>query len=155
MDAKKFKVLFGQTAEIFGFTSAFGGAFKHLTDCVVVLVLQKSNFGDYFELNVKFFFNGLFGKNISIDKALIVKESGHVFLRPPKKYNSLFNISEESKEVEISKKMSGFFDEFLVPIVAKASSRSGILKLASEGEVFILPAVKVELEKIRTPQANQ
>jgi hypothetical protein len=147
MNAKKLKTLFNQVAGSFGFTSAFGGWVKQSPDCIVVLELQRSNFGDYFELNIKFFFIGLFGKIPSVDKTLIVKENGNVFLRPPKKYSSLFDISGEPNEAELTKGLSEFFRVFLMPIIAEGGSRSGMLKLADAGKVFLLPAVKAELKK--------
>ena len=51
MESKEFKKVFEKVAKANNFEKAFGGWFKESTECIVVLCLQKSNFGDYYELN--------------------------------------------------------------------------------------------------------
>jgi len=48
MENKEFKKLFDIIARNHGFESAFGGWFKESNECIVVLDLQKSNFGNYY-----------------------------------------------------------------------------------------------------------
>ncbi|WP_371414658.1 DUF4304 domain-containing protein [Flavobacterium sp. 140616W15] len=43
-DSKEFKDLFDSKAN--GFSKAFGGWYKQSTECISILELQKSNFGD-------------------------------------------------------------------------------------------------------------
>ena len=61
MESKEFKNVFEKVAKANNFEKAFGGWFKESTECIVVLCLQKSNFGDYYELNIKIFIQGMFG----------------------------------------------------------------------------------------------
>ena len=61
MESKEFKNVFEKVAKANNFEKAFGGWFKESTECIVILCLQKSNFGDYYELNIKIFIQGMFG----------------------------------------------------------------------------------------------
>ena len=61
MESKDFRKLFNEIAKNNGFEPAFGGWFKESDECIVALYLQKSNFGNYYELNIKTFVQGLFG----------------------------------------------------------------------------------------------
>jgi hypothetical protein len=53
MNSKEFKNVFGELAKINGFLKAFGGWFKESTECIAILELQKSSFGDNYYLNIK------------------------------------------------------------------------------------------------------
>ena len=68
MDSKEFKKIFGEVAKSYGFERAFGGWFKDSAESIVVLDLQKSNFGDYYEMNVKIYVQGMFGNSYSKSK---------------------------------------------------------------------------------------
>lgn len=50
MENKEFKKMFNEVAKSYGFESSFGGWFKDSAEGIVVLDLQKSNFGNYFEM---------------------------------------------------------------------------------------------------------
>jgi hypothetical protein len=41
--------------------------------------------------------------------------------------------------------LSGLFAEFIDPLATEAATRSGILRLAERGSVFLLPAVRNQL----------
>jgi hypothetical protein len=49
MDSKEFKIVFGEIVKVNSFEKAFGGWFKESPKCIIVLDLQKSNYGDYYE----------------------------------------------------------------------------------------------------------
>jgi hypothetical protein len=90
MKSKEFKKLFGEVAKSNKFESAFGGWFKDSTESTIVLDLQKSNFGDYYELNIKIFVQGMFGNNYSRSKNLVKRDVGNIFRRQPPEYKSAF-----------------------------------------------------------------
>jgi hypothetical protein len=69
MNSKEFKNLFGKVAESNGFERAFGGWLKESEDCIVVLDLQKSKYGDRYQLMIKIFVQGMFGNKYSKSKA--------------------------------------------------------------------------------------
>lgn len=145
MDSKEFKKLFGEIAKFNKFESAFGGWFKDSTESIIVLDLQKSNFGDYYEMNIKIYIQGMFGNNYSISKNLVKKDIGDVFTRQPPEYNSVFDFDNLMDNEKRKEKLEQLFSEFIIPFADKALTKSGIRELAEEEKIFLLPAVKKEL----------
>lgn len=145
MASKEFKKLFSEIAKSNGFESAFGGWFKDSTESIVVLDLQKSNFGNYYELNIKIYIHGMFGNSYSRNKDLVKKDTGDIFRRQPSRYKSVFDFDEPMDNEKRNEKLEKFFSEFMVPFTDKALSKSGIRELAEKGEITLLPAVEKEL----------
>ena len=136
------KLFLEKVAKANNFEKAFGGWFKESTECIVILCLQKSNFGDYYELNIKIFIQGMFGNKYTRSKDLVKKNVGDVFTRQPSDYSNVldFDISmDDGKRIE---KLESLFREFVVPFTDMALSRLGLRELAKEGKIFLLPAVK-------------
>ena len=95
MDSKEFKNLFDTVAKANDFERAFGGWFKESSESIIVLDLQKSNFGDYYELNIKIFVQGIFGNKYTKSRDLVRKHTGDIFT--PKSSSSpaiTFNTNE-------------------------------------------------------------
>lgn len=145
MDSKEFKKLFGEVAKSNGFESAFGGWFKDSAESIVVLDLQKSNFGDYYEMNIKVFIQGMFGNSYSRSKDLVKRDIGNIFTRQPPEYKSVFDFDEPMDDEKRKGKLEQLFSKFIVPFSDKALSKSGIRELAEKGKITLLPAVKEEL----------
>jgi uncharacterized protein DUF4304 len=145
MEAKQFKKLFSEVAIANGFTWAHGGWFQESPECVVVLDLQKSNFGSHFELNLKVFIQGLFGRRYVQSKALVKKDTGDVFRRPPERYTSGLDLSLRVSDAERRDVLDALFREFVNPTAADALSREGLKSLEARGAVCLLPAVRQEL----------
>ena len=80
MNSKEFKKLFGEVAKSRGFENAFGGWFIDSPESIVVLDLQKSNYEDYYEMNLKIYIQGMFGNFYSRNKDLIKKDCLMSFL---------------------------------------------------------------------------
>lgn len=145
MDSNVFKRIFGEVAKSIGFESAFGGWFKDSAESIVVLDLQKSNFGDYYEMNIKIYIQGMFGNNYSRSKDLVKKNTGDVFTRQPPEYKSVFDFEGSMDDDKRKADLVKLFNDFIVPFTDKASSKSGIKELANKGEITLLPAVKEQL----------
>lgn len=145
MDSRDFKKLFNAYAINNGFESAHGGWIKESDECILVLELQKSSFGDYFELNIKIYIQGIFGYYYVMNKDLIKKYTGDVFTRPPLEFKQLFDFDIKISEVERIKKTVELFDEFINPLTEKALSREGIIVLGKKDMLTFLPAVENEL----------
>lgn len=79
MNSKEFKGVFGDIAKNYGFESAFGGWFRDGNESIIVLDLQKSNYGDYYELNIKIYVQGMFGNNYFRNKDLVKKRDRKCF----------------------------------------------------------------------------
>lgn len=73
MNSKDFKGAFNQIARKYSFEKAYSGWFKESKECIAVLDLQKSNYGDYYELNIKIFIQGAFGSVYRKGKDLVKK----------------------------------------------------------------------------------
>lgn len=145
MDSKEFKKLFGEEAKFNSFESAFGGWFKDSVESIIVLDLQKSNFGDYYEMNIKIYIQGMFGNKYSKSKNLVKRDVGNIFRRQPPEYNSVFDFDLTMDDEKRKEKLGQLFRDFIVPFADKALSKSGLIELANNGEIIILPAVKAEL----------
>lgn len=68
VNSKEFKSLFGSIAKENGFLQAFGGWYKESSECIAILELQKSKYGDYYMLNIKIFIQGAFDRSYSPTK---------------------------------------------------------------------------------------
>lgn len=146
MDVKEFKKLFSEVAVANGFTAAHGGWFRQSTECVVVLDLQKSNFGNYFYLNIKIFVQGLFGHRYTPTKEMVKKLTGDVFLRPPDPYRLCLDLDRVGSRDQHKAVLEDLFRQFVTPVTNDALSRMGIMSLNARGQVHLLPAVRRELE---------
>ena len=121
MESKEFKKVFEKVAKANNFEKAFG---------------------DYYELNIKIFIQGMSGNKYTRSKDLVKKNVGDVFTRQPSDYSNVldFDISmDDGKRIE---KLESLFREFIVPFTDMALSRLGLRELAKEGKIFLLPAVK-------------
>ena len=141
---KQFKFLFSKVAQEHGFKAAFGGWYKESLECIVVLQLQKSNYGNYCDLNVKTYIQGVFNRRYVVNKNLVKNAIGHIFTRQPQAYNSTLDLDDLMSDETRKMNLENLFKEFIVPDTTKTLSRAGIQKLAAEGE-FILPAIREEL----------
>lgn len=144
METKQFKDIFNLIAQENGFEYIFGGWFKESEECIVVLELQKSNYGNYCDLNVKTYIHGVFGVQYKKNKDLVKKDVGDLFTRQPNEFNDVFDLDNSLDVIQRAKRLRNLFSEFIVPETSKTLTRSGIKELAAKGE-YILPAIKKEL----------
>lgn len=147
MTSKEFKLLFDKIAKLNSFKKAYGGWYKETTECLLILELQKSNFGDYFQLLIKGFIQGAFGRLYIPNKDLIKSSIGHVNSNETKEYKDVLDFDEPMKDSIREERLKYLFQNHIVPFTNKVLSRQGIIELVGTGEVFLLPAVKEELYK--------
>lgn len=144
MENKDFKKSFNEIAKKHGFESAFGGWFKESDECIAAIYLQKSNYGNYYELNIKIFIQGMFGEYYKKSKSLKNAVSD-ILGRQPEEYKDTFDL-ESSIECSARKnKLEKLFNDFLVPFVNTMLTREGIKKCALADKDFLPPAVNKEL----------
>lgn len=146
MDVKEFKELFSNVAIANGFSAAHGGWFQESTECVVDLDLQKSAFGNYFELNIKIFVQGLFGQRYTRTKEMVKKLPGDVFLRPPDRHKLSLDLERVGSRDDCRRALESLFQDFVTPRATDALSRTGLVSLNACGLVHLLPAVRRELQ---------
>lgn len=148
MDSKEFKKLFSEIALLNDFNKAYSGWYKKTNECIAILELQKSNFGNYYLLNIKIFIDGIFNRNYLPSKELIKSPMGHIT-------NQISEISvldfEKPIEDYIRKdKLENLFLQTINPFTDKVLSISGIKELVNKGDIFLLSAIIDELEKQKT-----
>ncbi|HEY1202248.1 MAG TPA: DUF4304 domain-containing protein, partial [Niastella sp.] len=122
MDNKEFKNIFAEIAKVNNFHKAFNGWFKESVEAIIVLNLQKSNFGNYYDLNIKIYVHGVFGGHYVKSKELI-NDVGHIFRRQPREYNDVFALDVAMDDAGRIKRLEQLFSEFINPYTDKASSR--------------------------------
>jgi hypothetical protein len=145
MDSKEFKQFFGEIAKTYHFTPSFGGWFKESNECIAVLQLQKSNYGNHYEMNVKIYVQGMFGKSYSINKEMVKTSVGNIFCRQPNDFREAFDLDVQLEVSIRIVKIQRLFVEFAVPFTDSALSRDGIREMWAAGQIHLLPAVKKEL----------
>lgn len=145
MESKEFKNVFDIVAKSYGFEKAFSGWFKESSECIAVLDLQKSNFGDYYELNIKIFVQGMFGNNYTKNKDLVKKDTGDIFTRQPKEFRDVFDFDIAIEDSIRKQRLEILFHEYIVPYIDKTLTKNSIKEFVKRGELSLLPAVKSEL----------
>lgn len=146
---KKFINSFNKLAKQYSFEFAFGAYFKVHKEVIIVLNLQKSNFGNYYYyLNIKWFIQGSQGRSFSKSKELAKKEPGQVRLRPNETQLQLFDLDLEMSDESRISGLEKIFTEFLIPITTEGKSREGILKLFQENKLYLDSHIKKELEEL-------
>ena len=148
MDNKKFKQLFNDVARLYDFEQAYGALFLESPECIVVLELQKSYFGNYYELNIKSFVQGAFGNHYVKSKDLAKKYMGNCFGRQPSEYNDIFDLEEDMEDECRKERLEYFFKNFLAPLLPKLLSLSDLSKLPEYGDIIIPSAVKNEILRL-------
>jgi hypothetical protein len=140
------KKTFGEIANLYGFKFIFNGWIKESDFSILVLDLQKSKNTDYFDLNIKIYLQGIFEKKYKVNKEIVKNDTGDIFRRQPQEYKSLFWVNENSKISEKKEEILLFFKNFLSPFANKSLDKNGIIQLSTNGDIFLLPAVKEFLD---------
>ena len=148
MNLKVLKQSFAEITKSIGLETKFGGFVKETEEVIIVLSFQKSNYSSQGYLNIKLYIQGVFGKNYQLSREMVVNDVGDVFRRAPKDYDQIFDLGSDLPDSERNEYLKKFIDEFLSGFIQQTSTVKGIMLLAEQGELFLFPAVKSELEKI-------
>jgi hypothetical protein len=149
MTSKEFKgVFFNQIARAHGFEKAYSGWFKESDECIAVLDLQKSNYSDYYYLNIKLFVQGMFGNEYRKSKDLVKRDIGNIFERQPGEYHDVFDFETPMDDEKRINRLEALFIHHIDPLIEKGSTKEGIKELGREGRIQILPAVAEQLENL-------
>lgn len=146
MEANQFKAIFGGVAQAHGFTAAHGGWYQEHKAALFVLDLQKSNFGSYFELNLKLFLGHGPPINPAELKRLVRILGGDVFRRQPEEYRATFDLDASVDAADRRASLDQMFTELVDRIASAADSPAGILRLRDDGVVHLLPMAEVRLK---------
>ncbi len=148
MNLKVLKRTFAEITKSIGLETKFWGFVKETEEVIIVLSFQKSNYSSQVYLNIKLYIQGVFGKNYQLSREMVVNDVGDVFRRAPKDYDQIFDLGSDLPDNERIEYLKKFIDEFLSGFIQQTSTVKGIMLLAEQGELFLFPAVKSELEKI-------
>src|SRR5688572_29491719 len=99
MESKEYKLLFSKVAKSNGFEYNYSAWFKESNDGIVVLDLQRSNYGKYYQLMIKMYIHFLFADKYKKTKEL-VKDSGDIFRGVPPEYKPAFDFEYANDEAE-------------------------------------------------------
>lgn len=147
MEKPQFKALFDDVARGHGFLAAHGGWHRQFEGVLLILDLQRSNFGAYYELNLKLFLNSLSAAERIASKILVKSESGDIFVRPPETYRPAFDLEATLSALQRREKLDDLFRKWVLPVGEACASPAGILSLRDRGMIFLLPGVEKHLKK--------
>lgn len=146
MEASEFKAVLGDVAKAHGFAAAHGGWYRETPAALFVLNLQKSNFGNYFELNLKLFLGQGAPSTAADFKKLVKRLSGDIFRRQPEEYREVFDLDAAITAADRRNRLERMFTELIDRIASAAASPFGILRLRDEGVVYLLPMAEARLK---------
>lgn len=148
METREFKILFGSVAKEHGFTPAYGGWYLETPTGLFVLNLQKSNFGNYFELNLKLFLGLQLSSNGVELKKTVKSFSGDIFRRQPEEFREIFDLDAEISLADRRKLLEKLFAELIDRMASGFASQAEILRLRDEGVIFLLPTIEARVNKL-------
>ena len=146
MESRAFKALIGEIAGAHGFKSAHGAWYQELPIALFTLNLQKSNFGNYFDLNLKLFLRRTIPRGPGEMKRLLKGLTGDIFRSQPPECRRAFDLDEPLGVEERREIIDQMFKD-LVDRIARASvAADGILDLRDQGILFLLPGIEARLK---------
>jgi len=145
MKENDLKNLISEVGQTHRFEKVKGGWIIARKECFIFLDLQKSKFGNYCDLNIKAFLQGVF-RSYSREDWELRKNPGEVFIRPSEEYRDLFDLDSPLEEAERRSMMKSIFNEIILPFAEKVCSKDGLKELEKEGRIYLLPAVKKRLQ---------
>ncbi|WP_374465649.1 DUF4304 domain-containing protein [Chryseobacterium sp.] len=145
MNSKEFKSLFGSIAKENDYLQAFGGWYKESPECIAVLELQKSKYGDYYMLNIKIFIQGSFDTIYSPTKELIKSPMGDIGKQI---IDDVLSFDKAMPDELRKEQLNELFSNTIIPFVSNLMTKANIIDLESKGEITLLSSVKKELEKL-------
>lgn len=131
MESNDFKSLFGSVAKDHGFRKVHGGWCVEFISALVALNLQRSNYGNYFELNIKVFL-GEAGHSVDDLNKKIKSMTGDIFRRQPEECRPAFDLDSSLSEGERKQILDKMFAGLISLIVESADSPARLLELREE-----------------------
>jgi hypothetical protein len=150
METKDFRKLFKDLAKKNGFESAFNGWFKQSEECIFTMELIRSNFGRYYMIDLKIHVQGTFGNHYNIKDKSLLRNVGNFCSRTPKQFDAALDLEQEMEDAERTQRLESLFQDFVAPFSEKALTIHGINELIEKEELYLLPAVKEELAKLKS-----
>lgn len=147
MTKTEFKKAFGSTAKSYGFRRIYSCWITESPERIFVFMLQKSNFGNYYDLVIKIFIQGVFGHHYTLDKNTLQNDTGDIFLRQPKEYNSTFDLDIPIDTNNLTESLNNLFKDYIKLLSEATSTKTGILEQHRNKKLTLLPAIEEEIKK--------
>ncbi len=147
MDKREFKSIFSDTAKSNGFLYAHQGWFKESEECIITLMLQKSQYRNYYQLNINCYIKGIFGIDDSINARLFKNATGHFSSNETREYKKYFDLDSLISENSLKFGLDQLFKHHVVPFTDKALTINGIKELKKDGSIFLLPNIEEAMIK--------
>jgi len=145
METVDFKKKFNEIAVANGFQSVFGAWFKESDESVVALILRKSDFSRLYYLRIKVNLKNAFGQKFEKNKEWVKHDIAHVMTGPGQEYAAALDLENKIGEIERIDKLEQLFANEINKLTDKVLTRTGIIDLHNNDNLFLLPAIKKEL----------
>ncbi len=86
-----------------------------------------------------------YGREFDKNKEWVKHDIANILVGPSKEFDDLFDLEKEMPKDDRLKLMGRLFRTDIQQLTEKLLSREGIIELYKTGQIFLLPAVKVEL----------
>jgi hypothetical protein len=148
METKYFRKLFKDLAKKNGFEPVFDGWFKQSEECIFTMQLIRSYFGKYYMVDLKIYVQGTFGNRYVKDKSFL-RDVGDFSNRTPKQFDAALDLEQKMEDETRTLQLEFLFQDFVIPFSEKTLTMHEINELVETGELYLLPAIKEELEKLK------
>jgi len=145
MDSQEFKKVFSEIAIRHGFEQSFGALFKESNDCILALILRKSDYSNLYYLRIKVNLRSAFGKSFVKNKEWVKHDIAHIILGVGNQYDDLFDLERLIDDLSRKRKIEELFIKDIIPLTENALSIRGLINSHNKGEVLLVPAIKAEL----------
>lgn len=145
MDNKVFKRFFGEIAESHGFKSLRRGWFQEVSAALIILELQKSNYGNYYEMNLSLYLELPAVGSLAELASFVARNPPDVFRRQPTESSAAFDLDAGIDPLERERQLRQVFTDTVDEIVRGMSSPAGILNLRDAKLIFLRPDVEARL----------
>ena len=144
MDNKELKKIFCEIGKRYGFNTAYGGCYKSSSECLTVLELQKSNYGNYYYLNSRTYIQGMLGQEYILNKEVIKSSIADVMYLIKDDY--IFDLDIQMEDNDRIERMRNLFENSIIPFTNSCLSKKDIINLYSKKKGIVIPlVVKKEL----------
>ena len=154
MEKKEFKKIFANIVNTRGFSYFSNFWFTESNECIFVIKLTKSSYGNYYYLEMEIFIQGVFGKKYLIDKNL-GKAWGDISRRPPTEYDTFLDLDAQISSEERKQGLESLLDEFVIPFSKKALSLLGVRSFINEHQFVMSDALRNQVEKLIEAKKSQ
>ena len=151
---KNLKKMFAVIASMRGFSQLSNFWFIESEECIFIIELLKSSYGNYYYLELKIFIQGVFGKKYTISKEL-GKTWRDVHIRLLPEYDIFLDLDTQLSYDDRKQGIESAFNNFVMPFSKKALFLSGICLLWNENQILMSDALRNQVEKLIEAKKSQ